>query len=85
MARSHTFDISLKNILGQNTRPRKTKIICTLGPSISTVDKLADVLRAGMNVARFNFSHGTHEVSSLGSPVLSLTRKCWTLSARPWS
>ncbi|XP_050244838.1 pyruvate kinase, cytosolic isozyme-like [Quercus robur] len=39
---------------------RKTKIVCTLGPSSRSVDMLERLLRAGMNVARFNFSHGTH-------------------------
>jgi pyruvate kinase len=40
---------------------RKTKIVCTLGPSADTVEVLAELLRAGMNVARFNMAHGTHE------------------------
>jgi len=39
----------------------KTKIVCTLGPSSRDLDTLKKLLRAGMNVARFNFSHGTHE------------------------
>ena len=40
--------------------PRKTKIICTLGPKCWDTDGLLTLLDAGMNVARFNFSHGSH-------------------------
>ncbi|MEY8392245.1 pyruvate kinase [Lachnospiraceae bacterium 45-W7] len=40
---------------------RKTKIICTLGPSTDREDVLKQLMLEGMNVARFNFSHGTHE------------------------
>ena len=39
----------------------KTKIICTLGPSSRTVEQLENLLQTGMSVARFNFSHGSHE------------------------
>jgi len=42
-------------------RMRKTKIVCTLGPSTENVEVLAQLLEAGMNVARFNMAHGTHE------------------------
>ena len=40
---------------------RKTKIVCTLGPSSSSEEIMREMLKAGMNVARLNFSHGTHE------------------------
>lgn len=39
----------------------KTKIICTIGPSVNTVEKMIELMEAGMNVARLNFSHGTQE------------------------
>jgi pyruvate kinase len=41
--------------------PRRTKIVCTLGPATSTPESIQALLEAGMDVARINFSHGDHE------------------------
>ena len=63
---------------------RKTKIICTLGPSTDQEGVLRELVANGMNVARFNFSHGSHEEhlgrfeklkairEELGKPVAAL-------------
>ena len=40
---------------------RKTKIICTLGPAVDDEELIRKLIRGGMNAARFNFSHGSHE------------------------
>lgn len=40
---------------------RRTKIVCTLGPATESEDMIRKLIRAGMDVARLNFSHGTHD------------------------
>ena len=44
---------------------RRTKIVCTIGPATSSEERLEQLMRAGMNVARLNFSHGTHDEHAL--------------------
>ena len=41
---------------------RRAKIVCTLGPALSSYDKLSEAISAGLNVARLNMSHGDHDV-----------------------
>ena len=54
---------------------RKTKIVCTLGPSTDREGVLRDMILAGMNVARFNFSHGSHEEHKARLDVLKALRE----------
>ncbi|MGO5250642.1 pyruvate kinase [Atopobiaceae bacterium LCP21S3_F11] len=45
---------------------KRTKIVCTMGPSTEDENVLRELIKAGMNVARFNFSHGSHEYHRAG-------------------
>ncbi|MCK4331911.1 MAG: pyruvate kinase, partial [Dehalococcoidia bacterium] len=45
----------------QSSQSRRTKIVCTIGPSTSSASAIKELLEAGMDVARINFSHGTHK------------------------
>ena len=54
---------------------RKTKIICTLGPAVDDEQKLEELIRAGMNVARLNFSHGDYEEQGQRIEMLKRARE----------
>ena len=45
---------------------KKTKIVCTMGPATEDENVLRELIKAGMNVARFNFSHGSHDYHRAG-------------------
>ena len=52
-------------ICGKGYRMRRTKIVCTIGPATNSDEKLEQLVRAGMNVARLNFSHGMQDEHAL--------------------
>ncbi len=54
---------------------KKTKIVCTLGPASETKEVIAAMADAGMNVARINFSHGTHEEHAKKIEIIKEVRK----------
>src|ERR1700744_702448 len=67
---------------------RRAKIVCTVGPAVESRDAIRGLIEAGMDVARLNFSHGTHadhgrmaemiraESAALGKPVALLQDLC---------
>lgn len=54
---------------------RKTKIVCTIGPASSSEEVFAEMCKAGLNVARLNFSHGTHEEHQQKFDMIHKVRK----------
>lgn len=54
---------------------RKTKIVCTIGPSCCSEDMIEKMIKAGMNVARLNFSHGDHDYHKGNIETVKSVRK----------
>ncbi len=54
---------------------RKTKIVCTIGPASASPEIFTQMCRAGLNVARLNFSHGTHEEHQQKIDMIKAVRK----------
>lgn len=54
---------------------KRTKIICTMGPNTNKEDMMKRLMKAGMDIARFNFSHGTHEEQKARMDVLKKARR----------
>ena len=59
---------------------RFAKIVCTLGPSSSDCETITKLIEAGMDVARLNFSHGTHESHGI---LIKNIRECSKKVNRP--
>ncbi len=53
----------------------RTKIVCTIGPAVATLEKIEALIAAGMNVARLNFSHGNYEEHAQIIHLLKVSRE----------
>lgn len=69
----HDSLLSLKyHSKNETKKTKKKQVVCTLGPKSRSVEVLEELLRAGMSVARFNFSHGSHEYHQVRERFLNL-------------
>jgi pyruvate kinase len=61
MMKLRTSDWAAEEGSALKTKSRRAKIVCTIGPASDSEEMIADLMRLGMDVARLNFSHGTHQ------------------------
>jgi pyruvate kinase len=61
MMKLRTSDWAAEEDSAHKAKSRRAKIVCTIGPASDSEEMIADLMRLGMDVARLNFSHGTHQ------------------------
>lgn len=69
------FKIIVFCVYIEEQKMRKTKIVCTIGPACNNEETLTKMCLAGMNVARLNFSHGTHEEHKKNIELIKAVRE----------
>ncbi|KAF0045451.1 hypothetical protein F2P81_001980 [Scophthalmus maximus] len=81
MADTFLEHLCLLDIDQEPITARNTSIICTIGPASRSIPKLQEMVKAGMNIARLNFSHGSHEYH--GESIKNIREAVETITSDP--